>query len=152
MHPDLVRNLIVFLFLLAGLAVGLRLLLPIVAQHFKGSYSGWGKLAAVYTTDCAPPTLLSRRHSFVIGQVLYRNSVNVASNPVGLYLELGQPLSWFKKRPLFIPWTEFKSVESGRLFWRDAKVLWIGEPRIGSITVPTNFFEAMIRSHLSARV
>jgi hypothetical protein len=151
MHPDLVRSLVVFLFLLGGLGVGLRLLLPIVAQHFKGSSGGWGQLAAVYMTNRAPPALLSRRHSFVVGQVLYRNCVSAASDPVGLYLELEHPLSWFGKRPLFIPWTEFKSVESGRLFWRDAKVLWIGAPGIGSITVPMGFFDAVIRPHLSAR-
>lgn len=151
MDFDLVRNLVAFLFLLAAIGIGLRLLLPIVAQHFKGSSSGWGKLADVYTTDRPPPTSLSRRHSFVVGQVLYRNSVSAAFDPVGLYLKLGQPLSWFEKRALFIPWTEFKSVETGRLFWRDAMVLWIGALPIGSITVPMDFFNAVIRPHLSAR-
>lgn len=151
MDSDLVRNLVALLFLLAVIGVGLRLLLPIVAQHFKGSSSGWGKLADVYTTGRAPPTSLSRRHSFVVGQVLYRNSVTAASDREGLYLKLGQPLSWFEKRALFIPWTEFKSVETGRIFWRDAMVLWIGAPPIGSITVPMDFFNVVIRPHLSAR-
>jgi hypothetical protein len=151
MDPDLVRKLAAFLFLLAGVGVGLRLFLPMIAQHFKGNGGGWGELAAVYKTNRAPPTSLSRRHSFVVGHVLYRNCVSVASDPVGFYLELGQPLSWFEKRPLFIPWTEFKSVEPGRLFWRIATVLWVGAPRIGSITVPMVFFNAVIRPHLSAQ-
>lgn len=87
MDSDLIRNLVALLFLFAIIGVGLRFLLPIVAQHFKGSSSGWGKLADVYTTDRAPPTSLSRRHSFVVGQVLYRNSVSAASDPEGVVPE-----------------------------------------------------------------
>lgn len=151
MDSDLIRNLVALLFLFAIIGVGLRFLLPIVAQHFKGSSSGWGKLADVYTTDRAPPTSLSRRHSFVVGRVLYRNSVSAASDPEGLYLKLGKPLLWFEKRALFIPWTEFKSAEAGRIFWRNAIVLWIGAPPIGSITVPMDFFNAVMRPHLGAR-
>ena len=124
-------------------AVGLRLLLPIVRQHFRGSTASWSRLSEVYATTRQPPKGVFSRQSIVVGQVLYRNCMIVGFDGEGLYLEIGFPMSVFGRRALFVPWTEFKQSEEGRLFWRKASVLTIGEPPVGTITVPMTVFEAI---------
>lgn len=143
MDQDFFLILAVFLVILVGFAIGLRLLVPIIAQHFKGSGAGWGRLSEVYATTRQPPAQVSRRQSMVVGQVLYRNCMTVGFDDAGLYLELGFPMSLRGKRPLLIPWSEFKRAEESRLFWRKAALLAVGEPLVGTITVPMELYETI---------
>lgn len=151
MDPKFVLNLALLLVILVAIGIGLRLLVPIIAQHFKGS-GGWDRLAKVYATTRNLPARVSRRQNFVVGQVVYRRSMTAGWDDTGLYLELGFPLSIFDRRRLFIPWTEFKRVEEGRLFWRKAVLLFLGEPLIGTITVPIELFDNAIRPAIGKAV
>ncbi|HEX7564470.1 MAG TPA: hypothetical protein VF396_14660 [Bradyrhizobium sp.] len=136
----------VFLVVVVIFAVGGWFLAPIIAQHFKGGAAGGrSRLSEVYATTRNLPTRLLRRQTIVLGQVLYRNCITVGFDDIGLYLTPGFPVSIFGKRPLFFPWTEFTRVEEGRLFWRKAAVLSLGEPVVGTITMPMELFNKAIR-------
>lgn len=145
MNTEFVLFLAVFIGIFVIFAIGGRLLAPIIAQHFKGTAGGWSRLSEVYATTRQLPTQLLRRQTVVVGQVLYRNCISVGFDDLGLYLAAGFPVSMFRKRPLFFPWSEFTRVEKGRLFWREAAVLSLGEPVIGTITVPMELFNSAVR-------
>jgi len=134
-------TLLIFLAVVMVLGLLLRLLAPVIAQHLKGSVHGWRRLSEVYATARSPSAQSARGQSIVVGQVLYRRCVTVGIGEAGLYLALGFPLSIFGKPPLLIPWSEFKQVEKARLFWGEAACLSIGEPLVGTITVPMSVFE-----------
>lgn len=135
----------VFLVVIVIFAVGAWFLAPIIAQHFKGAAGGWSRLSEVYATTRQLPTRLLRRQTIVLGQILYRNCVTVGFDDIGLYLAPGFPISIFEKRALFFPWSEFMRVEEGRLFWSKAAVLTLGEPVVGTITLPVELFNQAIR-------
>jgi hypothetical protein len=141
MDPQLIFFLAVFLVVLVAAGIGLRLLAPLIVRHFKGSSGGWSRLSAAYATARQMPARLRARQSIVVGQVLYRNCMTMAFDDAGLYLELGFPMSLLGRPRLFIPWTEFKRTDEGRLFWRKAALLSLGEPLVGTITVPMELFE-----------
>jgi hypothetical protein len=138
----------VFLIVIVMFAVGGWFLAPIIAQHFKGAAGGWSRLSAVYATARQLPTRLLRRQTIVVGQVLYRNCVTVGFDDIGLYLAPGFPISIFGKRALFVPWSECVRVEEGRLFWSRAAVLSLGDPVVGTITMPLGLFNQAIRRPL----
>lgn len=135
----------VFLVFIVIFAVGGWFLAPIIAQHFKGAAGGWSRLSEVYATTRQLPKRLLRRQTMVVGQILYRNCVTVGFDDIGLYLAPGFPISIFGKRALFFPWSEFVRLEEGRLFWSKAAVLSLGEPVVGTITMPMELFNSAIR-------
>jgi hypothetical protein len=135
----------VFLVVVVIFAVGGWFLVPIIAQHFKGAAGGWSRLSEVYATTRQLPTRLLRRQTVVVGQVLYRNCITVGFDDIGLYLAPGFPISIFGKSALFLPWAEFRRVDEGRLFWSRAAVLSLGEPVVGTITMPMELFNRAIR-------
>jgi len=143
MDPDFALNLAAFFVVFIVIAVVLRFLAPIVLKHFKGSAGGWSRLVAVYATTRPLPAQARSRQSIVVGQVLYRNCMTVGFDDSGLYLEIGFPLSVFGRRALFIPWREFKHIDEGRLFWRKATLMSLGDPPVGTITLPMSLFEAI---------
>jgi hypothetical protein len=143
MDLNFIFLLAVFVVILIAFAIGLRFLLPIILQHFKGSSGGWNRLSQVYATTRQLPAQVYARQSIVVGQILYRNCMVVGFDDAGLYLENGFPMSMLGRPRLFIPWTELKRIEEGRLFWRKAALLSFGEPLVGTITVPLTLFETI---------
>lgn len=141
MDPQFILFLAAFFVVLVVFATGLRLLVPVILQHFKGSAGGWSRLCKAYATTRQRPAQVLVRQSIVVGQVLYRNCMIVGFDNTGLYLEIGFPISMLGRPQLSIPWTEFKRVEEGRLFWRKAPVLSLGEPLVGTITVSMALFD-----------
>ena len=103
MDPDFIYFLLTFVGVVIVFAIGLRLLLPIVLQHFKGSAAGWLRLSAAYATTRQRPAQVYSRQSVVVGQVLYRNCMIVGFDDTGLYLELGFPISLFGQAPIVHP-------------------------------------------------
>ncbi len=132
--------------MLAGAAAAL-LLLPIIMQHFKGSGGGWRKLASAYaTTEPRPEKVLSRQ-SVVAGRILWRYCVTIGASKNGLYLEIVTPIPLLKRPPLLIPWSAFKRLEQGRLFWRKAARFSLGDPLVGTLTLPMPLY-ATVRPFL----
>lgn len=127
------------------------LLLPIILQHFRGSNGGWGQLSKAYATANEPPAQVLRWQTLVAGRILYRNCVTVGLSADGLYLQAVVPgavlIPALRKPPLLIPWKEFKRMEEGRLYWRKAALLSLGQPLVGTITLPMPLYE-MIRPRL----
>jgi hypothetical protein len=145
MDRDFLAFLAAFVVVVALFAIGIRFLLPMIAQHLKGAAGGWGRFSRVYATTRRPPAPIFRRQSLVVGQILYRNCVNVGSDGLGLYLELAFPMTILRRRPLFVPWMEFQRVDAGRLFWRKAALISLGDPLVGTMTAPMDLFNAAIR-------
>jgi hypothetical protein len=143
MDSDFLLNLAAFFVVLGIVVIGLRFLLPIVRQHFRGSSGGWSRLAQAYTTTRPLPAQLWSGQNVVVGQVLFRFSMIVGFDDAGLYLEQGFPLSLLGRRALYIPWSEIKRVDEVRLFWRKAALLTLGEPPVGTVTLPMELFDAM---------
>lgn len=141
MDSEFAVIVVAFVAILVAVAIGVRLLVPIVAQHVKGSAGDWGRLAARYATMRRRPVNAIFGQNVVVGRVLYRRCMIVGFDADGLYLEIGFPLSVFGKRALFIPWTEVKRTADGRLFWRKAAIMSLGEPLVGTVTVPMSLFE-----------
>jgi hypothetical protein len=123
------------------------LLLPIVWEHFKGARGGWGALARAYATTEKPTGETWRRQSIVAGLILYRFCVTVGIDRPGLYLAVMTPLRLLRQPPLLIPWNAFQSVEPARLFWRRAALISLGDPRVGTLTLPMELY-ARIRRYL----
>jgi hypothetical protein len=143
MDSDFILNLAAFFVVLAIVIVGLRLLRPIIQQHFRGSSGGWSRLAQAYTTTRPRPAQVRSGQNVVVGQVLYRFSMIVGFDDAGLYLEQGFPLSLLGRRALYIPWSEVERVDEVRLFWGKAALLSLGEPPVGTVTLPMELFDAM---------
>lgn len=146
---DLGTLLAVFAFLavLAAIGVGLRFLIPVLAEHFKGSFgsaTGWKALSSHYETSAEPEGVVLKRQSLVAGSVVYRYLVTVVIGDAGLYLAVGGPLP---RKPILIPWSDFKDVQSVRLFWQKAALVSIGAPKVGTLTLPMTLYDRM-RSHL----
>ena len=143
MDPEFILFLAVLVVVVVVFAIGIRLLMPFILQHFKGSSGGWSRLSQAYPTTRQLPAQVRVRQNIVVGKVIYRNCMIVGFDDAGLYLEIGFPLSIFGRRRLFIPWTEVKGIEDGQLFWRRAALLSLGEPPVGTITVPMQLFETI---------
>jgi hypothetical protein len=139
-------NLLALLAVVVAGGIAVRLLAPIIAQHFKGSVHGWSRLSSRYATTQPPPTQAASRQTLVVGQVLYRNCVTVGLSDEGLYLKIGFSLSIFGKSSLLIPWSEFTQISEARLYLQKAACLSLGDPPVGTITVPMTLFETMRRS------
>ena len=143
MDPEFILLLTIFVVIIVVLAIVLRLLMPFILQHFKGSSGGWSRLSEAYATTRQLPARVRTRQNIIVGKVLYRNCMIVGFDDAGLYLEMGFPLSMLGSHRLLIPWNEVKRIEDGRMFWRRAALLSIGEPLVGTITVPMQLFETI---------
>ena len=146
---DLGTLLAVFAFLavLAAIGLGLRFLVPIIVEHFKGSFgsaTGWNTLLSRYGTSAEPEGVVLKRQSLVAGSVVYLYLVTVVIGDAGLYLAVGGPLP---RKPILIPWSDFKDVQSVRLFWQKAALVSVGAPRAGTLTLPMTLYHRM-RPHL----
>jgi hypothetical protein len=128
----------------------LRFLLPILGEHFKGSFgsaTGWSTLSRVYGTSAEPDGEVLTRQSLVAGAVLYRYIVTVGIGDAGLYLAVGGPLP---RSPILIPWEDFGNAEPAKLFWQKAVLVSVGAPQVGTLTLPMTLYDR-IRSHLPPR-
>lgn len=141
MEPQFLVNLGMVLALIIVIGLGLRVLAPRIFQHFGGAAHGWRRFASIYGTAAPPCADILRAQSLVIGQVLYRRCIGVGISAAGLYLEKGFPLSLFGRSALLIGWGEFKEIAEARLFWQRAILLAVGEPRVGTITLPISLYE-----------
>ncbi len=139
--------ILAFFAVLAAIALGLRFLVPQLIGNLKGSFgsaTGWTTLSRVYATSSKPEGEVLKRQSLVAGAVVYRYLVTAVIGDTGLYLAVGGPLP---RQPILIPWSDFKDVQSVRLFWQKAALVSIGAPRVGTLTLPMTLYDR-IRPHL----
>jgi hypothetical protein len=144
---DLVLSVIIFLAFLGAIGLGLRFLVPMIADHVRGSFgsaSGWDTLLRHYATAAGPEGEILKRQSLVVGSVVYRYIVTAGIGETGLYLAVGGPLP---RRPVLIPWDAFKRASPVRLFWQKAALVTLGDPEVGTLTLPMTLYDKM-RPHL----
>ena len=144
-------------FLVVCLVVG-SLLAVAVALVAIGSFvlryvlrtSGWAALAARYGVGQQPEGQASRRQTLQVGGALFRNCATVCVSREGLYVSVGLRLpqcvlSFLPEfPPMLIPWEEFRGAEKPRFYLRPALRLTIGEPPVGTLTLPAELLEAIL--------
>ncbi len=133
-----------FLLLTLVLGAGVLLTFPLVVA-LMGRISGWMALATHYPSPGNIVGWRNERETVKIGSVLYRRMVTIATNAQGFELSVCSPLVWvFQPPPIFIPWPEIKKIEPDRLYLHPAMKFVIGDPRIGTVTLPMSF-EVVVR-------
>lgn len=146
---EAVLSVLALIAVLTVIGVGLRFLIPVIVEHFKGSFgstTGWSTLACAYATSDEPEGEVLSRQSLVAGAVLYRYIVTVGIGEPGLWLKVGGPLP---RDPILIPWSDFKDVTPVRLFWQKAALVSVGNPPVGTLTLPMSLYDK-VRPHLPA--
>jgi hypothetical protein len=139
-------DLSAFLIVIACIAisaalVGFVFLMVFLMLRLFAKASGLNKLADLYPAEGEPEGQEHTRQTIKVGAVRYRRCVTVIVNARGLYLSVQPKLS--KRRPILIPWEEVKKTEKGRLYWDSARQLFVGEPKVATVTVFTSLFRAM---------
>lgn len=127
--------LLVILIVLGALAFGIGLFFGIVRLLRRGS--GWDAMAGLYTYSGPVPSKAWPRQTMMVGKVQYRNTVNFALLPEGMYLQ-----TRFNQQALLIPWRAFSGCQPTTLYWQRAYMLTVGNPVLGSITLLNPLFNA----------
>lgn len=134
----------IFLLTVLVLGAGVLLTFPLFVA-LMSRISGWKVLADTFPS---PGSIVGWRHdhqTVKVGTVLYRRIVTIATNAQGFELTVVSPLMWtFQPPAMFIPWSEVKKIEPDRLYLNPAMKLVIGDPRVGTITLPMSF-EIIVR-------
>lgn len=127
--------LLVILIVLVAVAFGVGLFIGIV--HLLRRGSGWVTMAGLYAYSGPAPSTIWPRQTLMVGKVQYRNTVNFALIPEGMYLQ-----TRFNPQALLIPWRVFSSCQQATLYWQKAYTLTVGNPVLGSITLLGPLFNA----------
>ncbi|MEH2182833.1 hypothetical protein [Nostoc sp.] len=90
----------------------------------------WNRLAKLYRTKEAAPQNFSRMQSGCVGLINYKGTLNVGTNPQGIYLSIF-PLFSFGLTPLLIPWSAIRKIEpANQLFSIKHFRLYLSSPKI----------------------
>lgn len=107
--------------------------------------SGWSRLASRFAAG--DRTVNGQRFQAVTGMVgvaRYRRVLRIHLNSEGFFLEV-QPVFRCGHPRLFIPWTEITARRDVmRLIWKE-ECLTIGDPKVGTITLPASVLKARPR-------
>jgi hypothetical protein len=107
-----------------------------------GFVGGWARLGDRYGTRLPPHGKTLRWQSGSLGLVSYRNVINIASAPEGLFLSVAWPFR-IAHPPLFIPWSDVHDAfEERGLWWRQVRFS-IGSPSRARMRLPAQAFEAV---------
>lgn len=127
---------------LAILAFAAWRIWPIILKHMKGG-GGWAALAQRFATEPITVDGALLRQTVTVGRVTYRNCVIVGLTDAGLYLATAMTVPLLRKPPLLIPWSQIESIEEVKLYWQEAAMLNVGNPLIGTVTVPAELLRAI---------
>ena len=114
-------------------------------RGFFARLSGYDQLKKRYPASGKLEGPAYARQTVQIGPVRYRRCVTVHISDRGLYLQPRILLTRYP--PVLIPWDEIKRVTDSRIYWARAKRLSIGEPEVGTVTVPMGLY-ALIQPRL----
>ncbi|MEH2281157.1 MAG: hypothetical protein V7K90_07400 [Nostoc sp.] len=89
----------------------------------------WNCLAKLYRTQEAPPLHFSRMRSGSVGLVYYKGTLNVGTNPQGIYLSIF-PLFSFGLTPLLIPWSAIRKIEPANQLFIQRFRLYLSSPKV----------------------
>lgn len=89
----------------------------------------WNRLAKLYRTQEAPPLNFSRMRSGSVGLVYYKGTLNVGTNPQGIYLSIF-PLFSFGLTPLLIPWSAIRKIEPANQLFIQRFRLYLSSPKV----------------------
>lgn len=127
--------LIIVLSALVAAAFGVGLFFGII--RILGRSSGWDAMAAIYAYNGPELSGIRPRRTLMVGRVQYRNTVELALVPEGMYLK-----TRFNRQALLIPWRAFSGCQPTTLYWQKAYRLTVGNPVLGSITLLSPLFNA----------
>ncbi|MDF1657551.1 MAG: hypothetical protein P1U58_08055 [Verrucomicrobiales bacterium] len=102
--------------------------------------SGWKRLAARYRTSEQPQGGTYHGLFGMVGLVSYRGTLNVTTAEEGFFLA-PNALFRFGHATLFIPWSECQLVRQTSFFGTKSAKIQIGDPRVGTLSIPLRVFE-----------
>ena len=140
MDPSFFLNIFLAFGILVFLALTLAFLLPKILKNINGRGGGWKTLTEHFPASVQPPGDLFKKQTIEVGRVAYKRCATVGVSPQGLYIEANLPFS-SRLKPLLIPWEMVKGVREGSLFWEKTRILSIGQPEIGTISLFSALFE-----------
>jgi len=112
-------------------------------QLSKGS--GLSKLAASFPSSYKPQGRDFSLKTIAVGSVRYRNCVYITVAAEGLYIRLRSVFPFLPKTPpLLIPWDRIRKFGETRIYWSRAYCLEIGEPKIATISVFGDIYQAAL--------
>ena len=74
-----------------------------------------------------------------IGWVNYNNCLKVSIGPAGIGLKMMPPFNLFSP-PLLLPWSALSEPRARKILWNEVVQFEVGQPPIGSITLPKKLF------------
>jgi hypothetical protein len=140
--------IVLFLVIFTGFFAGIFFFVLFIIKKFSGDDGSWQKLLGnyKYQLPLTPLGMKVKFKSVKVGNIIYRNSMNLIITTTGLHLSTN---FLFGKIPaLFIPWSSFSQVEDDILYWKKSYKLSIGNPIITKITLMKPEFD-LIRVHLT---
>lgn len=111
---------------------------------------GYAALVERFGTGSQPPAGALRGQTVMMDRtVAYKYCVTLAALPEGLYFRVDA--AGLRAQPaVLVPWPQVVAVERARLYWRPAVKLTIGSPRLTSLTIFRDRYEAL-RPYLGGR-
>jgi hypothetical protein len=110
-----------------------------------GKASGISKLAASFPSSYKPQGQDFSLRTIAVGSVRYRNCVYITVSHEGLYIRLRSVFPLMPKNPpLLIPWDRIKKAGEATIYWRTAHCLNIGEPKVATISVFDDVYQAAL--------
>jgi hypothetical protein len=142
---DWVFTLVALPLMVLLLGGGAALLFFVFKSQSTGRGAGWTVLVGKYATGTQPPPDALRRQTIQVGGVTYKNCATVGATADGLHLSLASPLTAIavKLQPLLIPWGDIASVGESKLQWQSVRILRIGTPQVGTVTVFADVYRQM---------
>ena len=135
--------IVLFIIVFAGFFAGIFFFVLFIIKKFSGDDGSWQKLQANYRYQApiAPVGMRVKFKSVKVGNIIYRNSMNLIITTNGLHLSTN--FLFGKIAPLFIPWSAISNIEDDVLYWKKSYKLSIGNPIISKITLMKPEFDLM---------
>jgi hypothetical protein len=127
--------IVLFIIVFAGFFAGIFFFVLFIIKKFSGDDGSWQKLLLNYKYQSAfvPEGISVKFKSVKVGNIIYRNSMNLIITSSGLYLSTN---FLFGRIPaLYIPWNSISQIEDDILYWKKSYKLSIGNPIISKITL-----------------
>jgi hypothetical protein len=137
--------IILFIVVFSGFFAGIFFFVLFIIKKFSGDDGSWQKLLVDFRATFQPEGKRIKFKSVKVGNIIYRNSMNLITTTTGLYLSTN---FLFGKIPsLFIPWNSISQVEDDVLYWKKSYKLSVGNPIVSKITLMKPEYD-LIRDYL----
>jgi hypothetical protein len=125
---------------------GLLLLVPawfLFLVWLLATLSGWRRMARQFRQQGPiEGGQLRTWQSGRIGWVNYNNCLSVNIGPAGIGLKIMPPFNLFAP-PLLLPWSALSEPRARKILWHEVVQFEVGQPPVGSVTLPKKLFSGI---------